>query len=684
MVNFGWEYVWHCHILSHEEMDMMRPMSLAVARSIPATPALAANGTPGSPIDLTWTDATPAGDPGTLGNPANEIGFRVERAEVTSESVVGLYSVVATASANQTTYRDDTTIDGRAYRYIVYAFNAASPGVPSNAVTVTPPLFFDSNVITPMAGRGGSITPGTPQGVTAGNDSPVFTITPDPGYSILDVVIDGVSVGTGSSHQFFNVTGDHTLWAFFAKDDFTITPSAGDHGNITPNWRQRVDRGNNSTTFRFHANPGYHVADVKIDGVSVGVVPSYTFTNVLADHTIDVRFEVNVYTINTSAGVGGSITPNVAQKIPFLANSPVFQIKPARGYYITNVIVDGVSRGPVTSHQFLKVRADHSIQAQFALKAVKRRGSGTLTNALKTAGYSYPGWKGVKHVVIASGDTGAKNQFEAATAAGLAGAYKAPLLLVSPKTLRADIRRALVAMPDGVRVHIVGGTSGVSNSVRTAIAKTPGVASVDRVYGRDRYLTAIAVAKRMKAVMGSSFPGTAILVSAELPSRTSDAVAASPVSARKGFPILYVKKNWVPVVTSAALFDLGLKKRYVIGGSASVSERARSAAGVSPGDRIWGPDKYGTATAIASRAKAEGWLTGERFGAASSAASANWSGAYLATRNAPLLYVSPTSAPTRTSAYLASRKATTIGGYVFGPKALVSESVRTRLLNTIK
>ena len=24
LVNFGWEYVWHCHILSHEEMDMMR------------------------------------------------------------------------------------------------------------------------------------------------------------------------------------------------------------------------------------------------------------------------------------------------------------------------------------------------------------------------------------------------------------------------------------------------------------------------------------------------------------------------------------------------------------------------------------------------------------------------------------------------------------------------------------
>ena len=28
LVNFGWEYVYHCHILSHEEMDMMRPVTL--------------------------------------------------------------------------------------------------------------------------------------------------------------------------------------------------------------------------------------------------------------------------------------------------------------------------------------------------------------------------------------------------------------------------------------------------------------------------------------------------------------------------------------------------------------------------------------------------------------------------------------------------------------------------------
>jgi hypothetical protein len=37
LVNLGWEYVWHCHILSHEEMDMMRPEAVAVPPRAPDT-----------------------------------------------------------------------------------------------------------------------------------------------------------------------------------------------------------------------------------------------------------------------------------------------------------------------------------------------------------------------------------------------------------------------------------------------------------------------------------------------------------------------------------------------------------------------------------------------------------------------------------------------------------------------
>src|SRR5207248_484493 len=34
--NFGWEYVWHCHILGHEENDMMRPIVFQVPPAAPS------------------------------------------------------------------------------------------------------------------------------------------------------------------------------------------------------------------------------------------------------------------------------------------------------------------------------------------------------------------------------------------------------------------------------------------------------------------------------------------------------------------------------------------------------------------------------------------------------------------------------------------------------------------------
>ena len=45
------------------------------------------------------------------------------------------------------------------------------------------------------------------------------------------------------------------------------------------------------------------MADVLVDGVSVGAVTSYTFTNVTANHTIAASFAINTYTI-TAIGRG--------------------------------------------------------------------------------------------------------------------------------------------------------------------------------------------------------------------------------------------------------------------------------------------------------------------------------------------------------------------------------------------
>ena len=46
-------------------------------------------------------------------------------------------------------------------------------------------------------------------------------------------------------------------------------------------------------TFTITPSTGYHVADVLVDGVSVGAVTSYTFEDVSANHTISASFEAN-------------------------------------------------------------------------------------------------------------------------------------------------------------------------------------------------------------------------------------------------------------------------------------------------------------------------------------------------------------------------------------------------------
>ena len=58
-VNFGWEYVWHCHILSHEEMDMMRPQSLVLPPKAPAglTATKIGSGAAAS-VRLDWNDTS--------------------------------------------------------------------------------------------------------------------------------------------------------------------------------------------------------------------------------------------------------------------------------------------------------------------------------------------------------------------------------------------------------------------------------------------------------------------------------------------------------------------------------------------------------------------------------------------------------------------------------------------------
>src|SRR5207244_3235156 len=99
--------------------------------------------------------------------------------------------------------------------------------------------------------------------------------------------------------------------ASFAANVETITASAGSNGTISPGGAVSVDCGTNQT-FTITPNPCYQVADVVVDGGSVGAVGTYTFTNVTANHTISASFALGNEIITASAGAHGSITPSGA------------------------------------------------------------------------------------------------------------------------------------------------------------------------------------------------------------------------------------------------------------------------------------------------------------------------------------------------------------------------------------
>ncbi len=122
--DYQWEYVWHCHILGHEENDFMRPIVYKFNGERPGMPTGLAVTNEGI---VTWVDDTPAADPTTKYSKKNEIGFRVERAPYDAAGVMGAHVTLATTLSNATTFTDPDAIlpanAGKKFNYRVVAFN---------------------------------------------------------------------------------------------------------------------------------------------------------------------------------------------------------------------------------------------------------------------------------------------------------------------------------------------------------------------------------------------------------------------------------------------------------------------------------------------------------------------------------------------------------------------------------
>ncbi len=110
--------------------------------------------------------------------------------------------------------------------YIVTAHSGNCNNSASVTVTVLPEY-----PVTASAGTNGTISETGSTNVCSGTDK-TYTVTPDAGYHIEDVAVDGTSIGNTPPFTISNVTGSHTIAATFAPDCTTPSITSATGGSV--------------------------------------------------------------------------------------------------------------------------------------------------------------------------------------------------------------------------------------------------------------------------------------------------------------------------------------------------------------------------------------------------------------------------------------------------------------------
>lgn len=253
------------------------------------------------------------------------------------------YSFTVTAGT-QTSYTVTNLNEGETYYFTATAYDTAgAESAASNEVAYTVPSSCSYSIAPTSrsfaaAGGTGSVTvtaPGTCSW-TAGNPASWITITSGASGKGNGTVNYSVSANTGSSSRTAVSTIGGAVFTVTqaGTSTYTITASAGPNGTISPAGQVTVTQGA-SKSFTVTPGNGYKVANVSVDGAPVGVVTSYAFSNVTANHTINASFaatSTNYSLTITKTGTGSGTVYTNPTGTAFPAGTNVTLIAaPARG-----------------------------------------------------------------------------------------------------------------------------------------------------------------------------------------------------------------------------------------------------------------------------------------------------------------------------------------------------------------
>jgi subtilisin family serine protease/putative cell wall-binding protein len=339
----------------------------------------------------------------------------------------------------------------------------------------------------------------------------------------------------------------------------------------------------------------YSVASAFVDNVAPSVVarsPAVGATGVPFNGAVTVTFSEAVAGVSASTvllrdGAGQLVPAGVSYDIATRRATlrPSAPLAGEAGYRLTlsSSIKDSVGNAlPGQGWSFQTGKADRRLAGadRYATAA-----------AVSAAGFA----PGVAMAYVATGTT-----FPDALAAGpLAARAGGPILLVTHDHIPAATAGELSRLRPNAIV-VLGGPGAVSEAVAAGLRGYATGGSLTRLAGADRYATAAAVSAAGFA------PGVAMAYVAT-GTTFPDALAAGPLAARAGGPILLVTHDHIPAATAGELSRLRPNAIVVLGGPGAVSEAvAAGLRGYATGGsltRLAGADRYATAAAVS----AAGW-----------------------------------------------------------------------------
>lgn len=174
--------------------------------------------------------------------------------------------------------------------------------------------------------------------IVAEGSAASFTVTSNAGY-VVDTAVGGtcpLGSWNGTTYTTGIVTSDCSVSFSHTINTYTVTPSAGVNGTLSPNVPQSADHG---TTLQFTVTPAPNYTAIM--GGSCGgslVGAAYTTAPITQDCTVTATFTQNSYTVDASVNGHGSIDP--ISTIVGHGGTAVFTVTPETGYY-TETSVDG-------------------------------------------------------------------------------------------------------------------------------------------------------------------------------------------------------------------------------------------------------------------------------------------------------------------------------------------------------